>query len=849
MSQKSDLFNDRIKDIFIGEKINGNSGHVNLMKIKSRYFEDKFKELNELIDEKSKQFDDSGFREELYDKLYNFVKKYFSESGSVYFSYTPLDEKVYERVYDSSKDVSLFWKTHMLYYVKTGQVWNELELEDYKLGDNKYDIKFNIDNIDGRLANEKKEIVFEIDNIESNNITFDVSYTSTGYGMSESKKDKIRRLLKSDYNINTTNDKLGDLFSKFRKQNEVDYFINKNAESFLKEQFDMQIKNYLLDDDTMFNPKRLNQIKSIRDVGYKLIEFVSQFEEELSRIWNKPRAVRNLNIVLTYNKLVKYTSEEFAKKWIQNGKIDKQIQEWINIDLVESDEIDILNYLSNNPTMPLDTKYFNSYKLRKEIDDIGEKLDGELIKSENYQGLNTISNKYRDSIESIYIDPPFNKNENANFDYKVKYQDSTWITLLENRINLCKDLMYEKSSIFVRSDDNGNSYLKLLLDDIFGSKNRRNEITLRRGSDKSALYSHSKYNGLRSLGTNTDSLFFYTLDKNLRFNDNRVQIKRDNRRDPYWTSFKKTVEENASSPNMNYEVCGVDTEDYFGWMWTKKRGKKAEDNYKEYLEIKDETGETIEEYWKRTGKEKDFIRKNDNGTIQYWVEPKEYTFLNNLWNDINGYSSRTGFKTENSEKLLKRVIQISSEQNDTVMDFFMGSGTTTATAHKMNRYWIGIELSTQFYDIALPRMKKVISYDSGGISSQVDTYNKNDGGMFKYYELEQYEDILKNMSYSGDNTTLSDYSENWDEYLFMSDEKLAGPTISRKDGKVNVQLDKLYSDIDIPETLSLLTGYPIQQIKDNKVILDDNSKEGYEISTDNPDIDVIKPLLWWGEQI
>jgi len=95
---------------------------------------------------------------------------------------------------------------------------------------------------------------------------------------------------------------------------------------------------------------------------------------------------------------------------------------------------------------------------------------------------------------------------------------------------------------------------------------------------------------------------------------------------------------------------------------------------------------------------------------------------------------------------LRRVIESTSNEGDLVFDFFLGSGTTTAVAHKLGRRWIGVEMGEHFYSIILPRMKKVLFYDKSGISKEKDVqekYNKeNAGGFFKYCELEQFEDVL-----------------------------------------------------------------------------------------------------------
>jgi len=120
MNRYEKEFYDTLKDLFIGEEIEGKSGYINLMKIKSNYYSKIVQpELQQLIENELINNNIQAFKEELFEKLYTFFKRYFSESGSIYFTYTPWSERIYERVYDPEKDVILFWKTHMLYYVKT----------------------------------------------------------------------------------------------------------------------------------------------------------------------------------------------------------------------------------------------------------------------------------------------------------------------------------------------------------------------------------------------------------------------------------------------------------------------------------------------------------------------------------------------------------------------------------------------------------------------------------------------------------------------------------------------------------------------------------------------------------
>jgi hypothetical protein len=209
-------------------------------------------------------------------------------------------------------------------------------------------------------------------------------------------------------------------------------------------------------------------------------------------------------------------------------------------------------------------------------------------------------------------------------------------------------------------------------------------------------------------------------------------------------------------------------------------------------------------------------------------------------------SKSTGFPTENSEILLKRVIESTSNEGDLVMDFFLGSGTTTAVAHKLRRKWIGVEMGEHFWTVVLPRMKKVLYYDESGISKEKDVkekYNENNaGGFFKYYELEQYEETLANTVYEDSDLFTFSNKSPYEQYVFLKDEKLLRALeIDYENRKVKVDLSKLYENIDIAETLSNLKGKWIKKINQDEVEFDDGTK----INTKDLDYKLIKPLIWW----
>ena len=174
MTKEQKFFN-ALRDVFVGAKVEGESGYINLMRIKSRYYEKGvFPKLKHDIGEALKPF--PTFREELFDKLYDFFHRYFSKSGCIYFRYTSLHQNVYEKVYTDDKDVMLFWKTHMLYYVKTDRLFKsmEVEVEGRKLF-------FDVAGLEHRKANEKREIVYTFkERRKDDTLVFTVTYSNRG---------------------------------------------------------------------------------------------------------------------------------------------------------------------------------------------------------------------------------------------------------------------------------------------------------------------------------------------------------------------------------------------------------------------------------------------------------------------------------------------------------------------------------------------------------------------------------------------------------------------------------------------------------------------------------------------
>ncbi|GAA8487579.1 hypothetical protein KKKH46_13430 [Helicobacter pylori] len=782
-------FYEVLENLFIGVKIEDKqeslldpnakavkNGMLNLLKAKSQYYQSKKQELEKLINLKCQNNND--LKEELFDKLYSFFKRYLSANGGIYFNDTPLYDSLYTKSgYEKcslKKDTALFYKTKDLYYVKSETIYKDFcfELEN---------IIFNFDtsSLESKKNNEKVDLVFNLKDADTktNTLNFSVTLSSKGNQtkMSEILKECSIQGIKLDEEI------LKKAFGKFKKQGSMDYFIHKNALGFLKEQLDLYLFEYLFKEMTAFDAKRLNEINTIKEVALKVILLVSEFENELCKIWNKPRFVLNSHFIVSLDQL---KAKNYDLNKITNHKnYPKQVKEWQDLDLKTTDN------LLENEFLPLDTLYFKD--LEEEIKNLfnEDEINGTLIKSENYQALNSLKNRYKEAIDCIYIDPPFNTG--SDFAYIDKFQDSTWLSLMHNRLELAYDFLSPQGSFYLHLDNNANYLGRMLLNDIFGKENFRNEIIWRR---KQATSYGDKYFGVVSdtifLYSKTDKNIFHTI-KSLNDENTQKYIKerfvfsdKDGRK-----YMKSPLVNSLNRPNLKYVFQGINPPPN-GWLYSQTRMQELFDN-------------------------NELLIPNDPNARIYrkiFLDKYEGQEISNLWLDISIVNpmaiEQEDFQTQKPEKLLERIIQASSDENSIILDFFAGSGTTCAVAHKLNRKYIGIEMGEHFESVILPRLKKVIGGFKSGAAKEF-----NGGGVVKVYALENYEEILRKIKYEDNDKPLA-YDEQYSDFVGCKNESYT----------LNVEaLEKM--GVDIKETLENLHGVGVEFFNEKVVKFKGNDKE------------------------
>ncbi|GAA8886205.1 site-specific DNA-methyltransferase [Helicobacter pylori] len=310
-----------------------------------------------------------------------------------------------------------------------------------------------------------------------------------------------------------------------------------------------------------------------------------------------------------------------------------------------------------------------------------------LIKGNNLIALHSLKKKFAKQVKCIYIDPPYNTG-NDSFNYNDNFNHSSWLVFMKNRLEVAREFLSDDGSIYINLDYNEVHYCKVLMDEIFKRENFRSEIIWRMGFLSGYKTAAKKY--IR----NHDTILFYSKSDNYLFNKTYIENK------DFLQLLTKNEVQNAFK-KFSFPQEKVD--DFLTFINHENRGEKY---------------------------------------------PLEDTWNSNKWDKLNSIAidssvSRVdetiaiddeNFKGQKPEALISRILEVSTNENDLVLDFFAGSGTTCAVAHKMKRRYIGIEQMDYIETITKERLKKVIEGEQGGISKKCDFKG---GGSFVYAELKK----------------------------------------------------------------------------------------------------------------
>lgn len=843
--------------------------------------------------------DTNALEQEVFSHLANFFKRYYKDGDFI--SLRRYKKDVYAIPYEG-EEVKLHWANHDQYYIKTSEY---LKNYSFKLKDGK-SVHFQLKEASTEQNNNKAQgdqerrfAIYEEQPVEVIDGQLYINFTYERHKKTVKQEDLAKHAFevlqksvpgefalafdKAPTEKNKNRTIVEKHLNDFISRNSFDYFIHKDLGGFLRRELDFYIKNEVLyiDDINTENPAfftaQLSKIKALKTVASKIITFLAQIEDFQKKLWLKKKFVISTNYCITLDRI----PEKYYPEIVAN---QAQLDEWkelfdVSLSLSKGPEA-----LKEEPYLVLDTKFFSEAfkdKLLAEFDNLDEETNGLLINSENFQALNVMQEKFQEKIKTIYIDPPYNTNA-SEIIYKNGYKDSSWLSLINDRINISKHLNSNDGIINVAIDDFELSKLSEILNGIYGFENklgnyvvvhnpggRHDDKFIATAHEYNLVYSKSielaKTNLLPLEETDIESFKFidevgkYRTREFRRSGNNSTREARPYMFYPIF--YNKETQEikllneedlslifNKANNSFNDELLNkfkennkkigfdmilpIDPNNIFRvWRWSQNSLKERladiiieckKGDY--YIKVKDRLD-----------------NKEGLKPKSVWYKPQYTAALGTKCiNDLFGLNL---FSYPKSVATVKDVLYI-SDTNKYILDYFAGSGTTGHATIKLNREdggnrkYILVEMGTYFNTVTKPRIQKVIYTDNWKNGKPQDKVGISQ--MFKYQVLESYEDTLNNLQLPNKtNDALLNFEEQaQEEYLlnYMLD-------VETQDHLFNVQMfrnpfnyqlkvtennELVPTTVDLVETFNYLIGLYVewmQRVGDIKFV-EGKTREG-----------------------
>ena len=827
--------------------------------------------------------DISAMENEVFSHLTKFFSRYYD--GGDFISKRRYKDDTYAIPY-SGEEVKLYWANADQYYIKTSEYFKNYSFVlptsrrkvHFVLRDAETEQNNNkaANNMERRFRLCEEDFIEEVDGELNIYFTYELMpKTAKQDALIKDAEEKVLPVISAEYanfaelvttKAPTDKNKGRSLLMKhlqdYTAKNNFDYFIHKDLGGFLRRELDFYIKNevmFLDDLDANHIMEHLAQVKAIKQVGEKIITFLAQLEDFQKKLWLKKKFVVGCDYCITLDRIPHalypaiIANEAQRKEWVRLFAINE-----INGDMMTEGYSEPLTekFLEENPFLVLDTKFFSAefkHKVVESMENVDEECNGLLINSENFQALELLQEKYSQSIQNIYADPPYNTSASEIL-YKNSFKHSSWLTLLSNRILLGKKLLDKNGIQCTTIDDVEQSRLSLLLRDTF--EEVPDAVTIRikpsgrpipngfaisheyalfskKNSDTSiARLTHSEEQAARYRERDKKGRFLWELLRKAGSNSFR-----ENRPTMYYPLYVDTTSLNVRLPKMRYNEV---TEEY---IINEEPLEKEQIVYP----IKDD-GKLGRWYYgvERAVKEQEELKaiKNNKGSIDIYRRrrPNEGVQPTTSWIDSK-YSA-----TEHGTDLLKRLfgqqekfsypksiyavedcLRVSgNNEKSLALDYFAGSGTTGHAVINLNREdngnrkYILCEMAEYFNSVTKPRIEKVIYSEDWKDGKPIS--RKGISQCFKYLRLEQYEDTLNNLQPKQKGLEFKDGKACFEEnYLlrYMLDTETKGDlfnlewfvhpfSMTLKTTKDNELID---TPVDMVETFNYLIGLNVETMR------------------------------------
>lgn len=632
----------------------------------------------------------------------------------------------------------------------------------------------------------------------------------------------------------------------YTAKNSFDYFIHKDLGGFLRRELDFYIKNEVLhidDLDAQFINSQLTIVRAIKQVGEKIIRMLAQLENFQKKLWLKKKFVVQSDYCITLDRV----PEKLYPEIIDN---EAQRKEWVRLFAIDEIKGDLttegysepltIEFLKQNPFLVLDTAFFDAkfkHQLVKSMENIDEQTNGLLINSENFQALKLLQEKFARRAKCAYIDPPYNA-KSSEIMYKNTFKHASWLSLMENRINVARNLLRDDSVFEIAIDEVENARLCLLNDALLDFYSGR--------ADVSIVINPSGQQG-KNFSTSSEYVHFYFQDepnmlaKEIRSEENAdVRVFMNGAKGEggnYLRTSGKTCFYPIYVKNNNVIGFGDVCEDDFHPI-------SANVVNGDILEIYPIDAEGVERKW-LFGRDtvSDIqselsVKKNRNTGLYEIIRTKTEINYKTVWTDST-YSAK-----EHGTNLLSKMfkspvfsfpkslyavkdcigIAIRNTQSSIVLDFFAGSGTTGHAViehnrdnEKANHKYVLCEMGDYFNSATRPRIEKALYSRDWRDGKPVSRNGISQ--CFKYIRLEQYEDTLNNLEIKKQQTDWRD-DEFHESYMlsYMLDTETRDSLLNLKmfvnpfnmSLKTTKDNELVETKVDMVETFNYLIGLNVE---------------------------------------
>lgn len=785
-----------------------------------------------------REHSDSSFDQaQVFSHLYTFFSRYYDEGDFI--SQRRYKGDTYAIPY-SGEEVMLHWANKDQYYTKSGEMFSNYRIRFNSIGEPDKSVLFRLLSADTAKDNQKdndKNRRFVIlskpktvtrtdeDGEEYEETVHPIELNDAGdeltvwfeYAVMDSKarQDKLNTEAHDDILANnkvsaawatllkhpapTEKQSDRDLLRKhldtYTQKNTADYFIHKDLGKFLNNELDFYIKNEVMHLDDVVNSsgfieieRQLALIKCLRKIGRELIEFLASLENFQKKLWLKKKFVVSSHYCITLDRVDEDLYDDIANN-------PEQWQQWESLGFKIADDSlphwGSSHYLKEHPYLMVDTSLFElgfKAKLLNSIDDLDEQTDGLIIHGDNFQALNLMQEKYREQVDSVYIDPPYNTSA-SEIMYKNGYKHSSWLSLIHDRSDISRSFLMNNGLFCITIDDLEVANLQQLMNHDFGKENNLGNIVIRnnpsgRSTTKGVSIAHEY---ALIYGKSSESQVG-------RLDRNETQTARYNEQDQIgkfeWVNFRKHGGTKEDAPSMFYPII-VSDESFrlpeMEWDELKKEWLIKEDISPNEVVLYPTDEHGLERRWKwgvdrfkgMPGEFKVDLDRNKENAIYLkarmntqgvlpltWWDDKKYSatsngtnLLKNLFKNLNSFTyPKSIYAVIDTIKTLSNT---SDNSENTILDYFAGSGTTAHATIELNREdngyrkYILVEQGEYFDTVLKPRIQKVVyseDWKGGKPLLPKDNNAENISNPYngishclKVVKLESYEDTLNNL--------------------------------------------------------------------------------------------------------